>query len=167
MVINWELSGKESTGMSLEIHLWSPQFSTLFTWLSIRRTSLQEGLMVLVPKLSNYHELTINTEFSFLQPHMYRNSDIVIFSQHSNLWSRSLPNVLQKGLPGELTTLFHLANLQSSHPHEMEACAIKSVKKNKQRQNLTLQIQNWVNKWSLFIDTSCKSHGDCHWGNLI
>ena len=135
------------------------------------------GPIVLVPKLSNYHELTIIIiltfktpfllEFPLLQPHLYQNSDIIIFTQHSNLWSRNLPNVFQKGLLRGPITLFHLASLQSSHPYEMEACAIKSAKKNQQRQNLNLQIENWVNKWSLFIDTSCKSRVDCYWDNLI
>ena len=94
--------------------------------------------VVLVPKLSNYHKLTINIwplrppflfEFPLLQPHMYKKTGFIIFTQHSNLWLRNLPNVLQKGLLRGLITLFHLANLQSSHPHEMEACAVIKVPK--------------------------------------
>ena len=80
-----------------------------------------------------YKHLTFKTpfllEFPLLQPHMYKNTGIIIFTQHSNLWSRNLPNVRQKGLLRGLTTLFHLANLQSSHPHEMEACAVIKVPK--------------------------------------
>ena len=81
----------------------------------------------------DYKQLTFKTpfllEFPLSQPHMYKNTGIIIFTQHSNLWSRNLPNALQKGLLRGLTTLFHLANLQSSHPHEMEACAVIKVPK--------------------------------------
>ena len=82
----------------------------------------------------DYKHLTFKTPFlleyfPLSQPHMYKNTGIIIFTQHLNLWSRNLPNVLQKGLLRGLTTLFHLANLQSSHPHEMEACAVIKVPK--------------------------------------
>ena len=81
----------------------------------------------------DYKHLTFKTpfllEFPLLQPHMYKNTGILIFIQHSNLWLRNLPNVPQKGLLRGLTTLFRLANLQSSHPHEMEACAVIKVPK--------------------------------------
>ena len=71
----------------------------------------------------DYKHLTFKTPFLLEFP------GILIFTQHSNLWSRNLPNVLQKGLLRGLTTLFHLANLQSRHPHEMEACAVIKVPK--------------------------------------